>query len=103
MGIDVLCSNSKDGIMQQFLLSAIRQIGPKFFAASFLAFIIAIASGSSLKLGLRYFAATSMLISLCLAVLAVVRRPSGEEPLSDWEQAIIFSVIAGVAHFLAAF
>lgn len=87
--------------MQPILFSAIRQIAVKFCAALAVAGTVALASHSSLALGLRYFAAVALLISLGLAGLAIVQRNAAQGPLSNWDEAIIFSVIAAIAHFLA--
>jgi hypothetical protein len=62
---------------------------------------LALASNSSLELGLRYFAAISLLISLGLAGMAIIQGSAAQGTLSYWDQALIFSVIAAVAHFLA--
>jgi hypothetical protein len=87
--------------MQPILLSAIRQILVKFCVALVLAGTVAVASNSSLALGLRYQAAVSLLISLGLAGMAVFQRNAAQSPLSNWDEAIIFSVIAAIAHFFA--
>ena len=83
------------------LFSAIRQIVVKFCVALAVAGSIALASHSSLLLGLRYFAAVSLLISLGLAGMAVFQRNVAQSALSNWNEALIFSVIAAIAHFFA--
>ncbi len=91
-------SNKGARSVRKFVTSAIRQIIPKLCAALVVAIILAVASGSSLKLGIRYFAGASFLVSVSLAVMAILRKPDTEGALSDWQQAILFSVIAAVAH-----
>ena len=88
-------------VMQPVLLSALRQIFVKLCVAVILAGTVALASNSSLALGLRYFAAVSLLISLALAGMAIFQRNAAQGPLSNWNEATIFSAIAAIAHFFA--
>lgn len=87
--------------MQPFWLSAFRQIFVKLCVALALAGTVALASNSSLALGLRYLAAVPLLISLVLAGMATFQRNGAQSTLSNWDEAIIFSVIAAIAHFFA--
>jgi hypothetical protein len=87
--------------MQPGLLSALRQIFVKLCVALALAGTVALASNSSLALGLHYLTAVSLLISLELAGMATFQRNAAQSPLSNWDEAIIFSVIAAIAHFFA--
>ena len=88
-------------MMQPVWLSALRQIFVKLCVALALAGTVALASNSSLALGLRYLAAVSLLISLALAGTAIFQRNAAQGPLSNWDEAIIFSMIAAIAHFFA--
>lgn len=62
--------------------------------------MLAIATGATLGLGLRYVAATCLLISIWLFGIAVVRRRALGR-FSEWDEGLIFVLLAGSAHFLA--
>ena len=76
--------------MQPVVLSVLRQIFVKLCVAVILAGTVALASNSSLALGLRYFAAVSLLISLALAGMSIFQCNAAQSPLSNWNEAIIF-------------
>jgi hypothetical protein len=62
--------------------------------------MLAIATGATLGLGLRYVAATCFLISIWLFGVALVRRRSFGR-FSEWSEGLIFVLLAGSAHFFA--
>jgi hypothetical protein len=82
------------------LLSFAGRIFPKLAVALVLAGILALAVNGGLEQGLRYVAATCLLISLWLFAVALARRRSFGR-MSEWDEGLFFSLIAGCAHFLA--
>ena len=88
--------------MQPVLLSALRQIFVKLCVAVIFAGTVASASNSSLALGLRYFAAVSLLISLALAGMAIFQRNAAQGPLSNWNEATIFFGNSGYRSLIRA-
>jgi hypothetical protein len=74
---------------------------PKLSAAFVLAGIVALATKGTLELSLRYFAATCLLVSAWLIVVALIRQRSLQGGLSELHEGLVFSLIAACAHFLA--
>jgi hypothetical protein len=66
-----------------------------------LASTLTIVTDGTVEQGLRYLAATCLLISLSSAALAIAWQDAAHAKTAEWEQALIFSLIAAGAHFLA--
>jgi hypothetical protein len=82
------------------LKSLAGRLFPKLGVAVLFAGLLAFATTGTLEQGLRYVAATCLLLSFWLFGGALVRRRSFTR-LSEWDEGFVFSLIAGCAHFLA--
>lgn len=81
--------------------SLVRQTLIRLGVALALASTLAVVTDGTLEQGLRYSTAICLLISLSSAALAMAWRDAAHAKTAEWEQALIFSLIAAGAHFLA--
>jgi hypothetical protein len=72
----------------------------KLGTAIFFALMVAIATGATLGLGLRYVAATCFVISIWLFGVALVQKRSFGR-FSEWGEGLVFVLLAGGADFIA--
>jgi hypothetical protein len=84
-------------ILQQFA----GRILPKLWVAVLFAGLLAFATTGTLEQALRYVAASCLLISFWLFGVALAKRRSFAS-LSEWDEGLVFSLIAACAHFLAS-
>ena len=82
-------------------LAIFRPVGIQIAIASAVVALVTFSTHRTLEQALRIFAATCLLFSFVSLVRALTGpcRPSGA--LSDWDQALILSLIAGGGHILA--
>lgn len=85
------------------MLSIVKEIFVKILIALVLAILLAWATGGTFSLTLRYFAAIQLLASIGFCAAAIARKPASNVMLSNWDLALIFSLLAGCAHIAAGF
>ncbi len=88
-------------LTRDFLLIAFRPVGIKIAAAFAVAVVMSFATDRSLAQSLRIAAAICLLVSFVLAGKTFASAQPSGEALSGWDQALIFSLVAGAAHILA--
>ena len=91
---------NSDWNVEPILQSFAGRIFPKLGVAVLFAGLLAFATTGTLEQALRYVAATCLLISFWLFGVALAKRRSFAS-LSEWGEGLVFSLIAGCAHFLA--
>lgn len=88
--------------MQTSLLRVwLTKVGWEIALAVALAAALAVSTGGTLSLALRYLAAFSGLGSLVQAFLAVRRGRSLSARLSEWDEAIALATLSAGAHLIA--
>ena len=88
--------------MQTSLLREwLTKVGWEIALAVALAAVLAVSTGGTLSLALRYLAGFSGLNSLVQVVLAVARRRPLSERLSEWDEAIALATLSAGSHLMA--